>query len=281
MSRQSNFLIFLKKRNQRKINRNQRKINQKPREASIFLDMGKPVILNKVGISINGEIILKNNDEVIIPEKAFIETSYSRNNPNKPKKILNKISINPNKLVVFANKAFYRFYAIFAVDTNTELIKDNLISVCCVTLCNIKKGLKDDLALFWTGKMIEYRNIKEKQELVTLVEVIKMITSNPDFNETNKLGIVIDSELDNLFRINNQEIPIFDNFFLPKNIELIYASADVGKDFLPNILISHCDKEAKEILNLIKKDPGETMNLVSFTNVPFTHRRIWEKIKQI
>lgn len=257
---------------------NRKNKNQiKPRETSVYLDMGKPVRINKVGITKNGELILKNDDEQVVPEKAFIETSYSRENPKKLKKILNKINLNPQQLVVAPNRAFYKYDVIFAVDTNTEKLNDKTVSVCCAIISQIKKGSEYDMALFRISKVIEFWNISKKPELVALTEIIKMITANPDYNENRLIGIIVDTELNSLAKINNREVPILDNIYLPQGFELIYASADVGKENLPNILISNCDKTAKDILGLIKNNIGDPADVALISNMPFTHRRYWEK----
>jgi hypothetical protein len=49
-------------------------------------------------------------------------------------------------------------------------------------------------------------------------------------------------------------MPIIDDFYLPADFTLIYASADVGKEYVPNRLISLCDKEANSVLARIKAE---------------------------
>lgn len=258
-----------------------KKVNRKKRETNIFFDMGKPVTFNKLSISKTGNIVLMKDDQEILPEKVFIETSYSRDNPKKQKKVLNKLPLDPQKIVASADKAFNKYYSIFAIDTNTEFINQNKISVCSIVLCKINPGDEYSIARFGLVKTIEYWNIQEKPELIALIDVIDMIISNPTFNRNWKIGIVIDTELDKLLKINNREIPIYYDCFLPEEIELIYASAEVGKEYLPNIMINQCDKEAKKILNEIKTSSTNTLNLVSYSDAPFTHRRIWKKKQDI
>jgi hypothetical protein len=50
------------------------------------------------------------------------------------------------------------------------------------------------------------------------------------------------------------------DFYLPNNFKLIYASSDVGKEFLSNKLISLSDKLSNELLLHIQ-ETGEDIGL--------------------
>ena len=58
---------------------------------------------------------------------------------------------------------------------------------------------------------------------------------------------------------------------------LIYASADVGKEFILNKLISLCEKEAKKLIEDISLDKISNENLHEVKNEPYTHIRFWNR----
>ena len=50
-----------------------------------------------------------------------------------------------------------------------------------------------------------------------------MIMANPEYDETNKIGMVVDSDLGNIPDFNSREKPIINDFYLPFGFELIYV----------------------------------------------------------
>lgn len=90
---------------------------------------------------------------------------------------------------------------------------------------------------------------------------------NPDF----KYGIVVDSELGILPKINAREEPVFENFYLPENMSLIYASADGGRENFYNVLINSTDQVAAASLDeAIKLYPSHAAIALEGTYVDLT-----------
>ena len=69
-----------------------------------------------------------------------------------------------------------------------------------------------------------------------------------------KVGIIVDSELGLLSLYNNQDEPIVDDWYLPGNYQLLYATADKSDDWC-NKLIRICDKTATTRLNEMQNAP--------------------------
>lgn len=238
------------------------------------MDMGKPVTANAMRFSPDGKVELLFDGKPLIPNNAYCETSYDR---KKNPKILNKIGLNPNNLVNNQNITLQKFDVIFAVDTNTKKINNVDISVCGLVFCTIHPIDKNSINYKYAPiKYFEFRGIKEKYENVAWVEVIEFIMNNPKLSN-KKIGLVVDSDLGNIPDYNQNILPIYSNFYLPSNIEIIYASADAGKEYILNKLISVCDKEASLLLNKIIKEKNNNSDLHQVNNKPFTHFRLWQK----
>ena len=60
-------------------------------------------------------------------------------------------------------------------------------------------------------------------------------------NSALKVCLVVDSELDTLVRINKRETPLVNDYFLPKNWQLNYASSDVNEQFIMVRMMRMCD----------------------------------------
>jgi len=73
---------------------------------------------------------------------------------------------------------------------------------------------------------------------------------------------VVDHNYGSIAKYNSGEMPIIDDFFMPTNVKLIYASADAGtNEFIPNKLIAVCDKEAKSCLeNIMTVSKNESLS---------------------
>jgi len=74
-----------------------------------------------------------------------------------------------------------------------------------------------------------------------------------------RIGFIVDSELGKIRDINYRKIPLIDNYYLPKNFELMYATdASGSEEYIPNRLIRYCDSNSKKVLANIQRDNNLT-----------------------
>jgi hypothetical protein len=250
-------------------------MNKKPRTTAITMDMGKPVAVNGVRVSPDGSVELLRDGVPLIPEKAYHDVSYSR---GKGPKILNRMPIDPARLVVNQYRHFKDFNLLYAIDTNTRNVNSEKISISCVVLCKITAVEEDHMTAEYAPiHCLEFRNIKQFAENIAWMKAIQFVISHPLYGPNLKIGFIVDSDLGKLSAYNSRSLPIYGDFYLPQNVELIYASADVGKEFLENQLISVCDKEAEMLLEAVSKGKFSDGNLQEMKNEPYTHFRFWNK----
>ena len=248
-------------------------LNKKPRTTSITMDMGEPVAVNSVRISPTGSVELLKDGVPLVPVDAYHNVNFER---GKGPKILNKTPLDPSKLIINQNIALEKFDRIFAIDTNTKVIKGESISVCCIVLCKLTRDKSNlFIAEFAPVHCLEFRNIQGAAENIAWMKAIQLITTNPFYNMNLKFGIIVDSDLGNIPFYNNRSKPICSDFYLPPNIELIYASTDVGKEYLVNKLISLCENDATKLLEDIILNKVSDENLNKMDNEPYTHFRFW------
>jgi hypothetical protein len=165
---------------------------------------------------------------------------------------------------------------VYAIDTNTKNANDKAISVSTIVLCKLDSDADGNLTVqYGPLRSLEFWNIKDHPENVAWMKVIQFITQDQTYNPNWKIGVVVDSDLGNLPAYNTRSLPIYSDFYLPENFELIYASADRGKgEFLVNHLIAMSEDMAKSLLTKILSESSNT-HLEETNNEPYTHFRIW------
>lgn len=202
----------------------------------------------KFEFSSDGTIrIFDREGEIPITQKNKIEM-YEREKSGKNKIIHN---IDKNRLgVTFDEIEILReFNHVYAVDTNTKTINEDRISIGVYIKAKIFNNFVD---LLESG-YIRIINADENPEKISWVKLIEKIINDPEYDEKHEIAIIVDSDYENLDQYNSNTLPIIDDFYLPKNFKLIYATSDTGKaHFVTNKLISLCDKRANQIYKSMK-----------------------------
>ena len=247
----------------------------KPRTTRVLLDMGKPVTANGVFIDPKtGECALLNNGEYLTPQKVYVDTSYKR---KKAPKILDKAQLTADKLYLNPNRVLERFDFIYAIDTNCKFVSLAKISVTGVVGgVNNEPSIPGHTAIRYRPiKCIELLNPEGKFENLAWKMVIEGICAAPNFKKTNKIALIVDSDLGNIKSYNSYSKPIFKKFYLPKNFQIIYASSDSGKENIANQMITLADKVANIIFEILISEQ-QIHKYEAVTNQPYSHIRVWE-----
>lgn len=184
----------------------------------------------------------------------FNQTSYTRHADKKPK-ILNQTPIRDQELFFSPDKTLIdEFDMLFAIDTNTKPIDNNIISVSCLILgLKIIDGEKGNDALKWYFPFcLEFMNVNVSAERLALKILIDHIQSEEKLRAMARIGIIVDSDYATIARCNERTVPIILDYYLPKNIHLVYATADGGTEYIANKMIRDADKVAAIILKKIE-----------------------------
>lgn len=218
-------------------------IGKKPRSAVATMDFGKQITGGSFKAnSKTGSIEIYNDGKPIVPVEAILEMEYERENSSKGPKKLSRTQISGSEMLMHPlapSMALNQYDHIVAIDTNTKQLSDEFISVSGVVIG--RQGEHQDPLKFRYYKptyCLEFRNIKSKHENVAWKKLIEMIQAEPSYNSSKKIGVIVDSDLGNIARFNRQNKPLLDDFYLPDNFSLIYASSDSGKENVQNIMIS-------------------------------------------
>lgn len=221
----------------------------------------------------NGEIQLMYQGKTVTPVSATVELNHPRQNGEK---VIAQSNVSPNMLRSHPDAVFEEFDVVFALDTNTKIVKGRKISVTGVVLAQLlhAKSGYHPLLKFAAIHCLEFWDAKDFPERIGWAEAILGIKNNPSFNDSTRLGIIVDAHLDDLKKINGRQEPVYGDIYLPQNARLLYASADKKNDSAANMLMTLADKKAKVLLqDIINENPQQ--NLLVAENKPFSRFRFW------
>ena len=177
--------------------------------------------------------------------------------------------------MVNPNLALERFDLLFAVDTNTIQIPSGNICVACLVSGDFADFGRKVLVAWEPKQLIELRNVAGPPENVVWQLVSEDLAANPRFESLKSIGIVVDSDFDLIPVYNSRTVPIIGDFFLPPKIELLYASADTGSEFVANKMLSRADRESGALLKQIVSGVIPEDNLLDAVDRAFTSYRVW------
>jgi hypothetical protein len=250
-------------------------MNKKPRKWSINVQFQKPVTTLGIGKRPDGTIQYFSDGVPIKPRKVDYETVYDR---TKRKKVIHKLDLDTAQITDNPDLSLKKFDLIYAIDTNTKAGNGKVVSVATVVLCKLDFAT-DGTINYQYGPLhsLEFWNINDHPENVAWMKVVQFITQDQAYHSGQKIGIIVDSDLGNLAAFNARSLPIYADFYLPENFELIYASAEVGtQEFLVNHLIALCEVMAKSLLTSILLNKASDTDPREVDNEPYTHFRVWD-----
>jgi hypothetical protein len=163
----------------------------------------------------------------------------------------------------FIERLRKKFDYLIAVDTNTELerIDGYKVSACCI--CCIQEPLATLTEHTKYGHLAAYLILDSgdegNAELLGWHLVATRHTNTP-LLQTQRVGVVVDSELGDHVAINNRTKPYYRDHLLPDNLSLVYASDAAAETFL-NGMIKLNDKNAGELIKAVKAKGLSALNL--------------------
>lgn len=253
-----------------------RKSPQKPRSTTLFLDMGKPVVLNQIAFRKDGSVIVESADGKEQPISSHIVTAYKRD--NKGPKIINRLTESPANLTIIPDAVLTRYAWVLAVDTNKpeEQLPNTVFTgiVLSKVIPQIDGGF--ELGIY-QEKVLEIHNLNvpsERYERYGWLSVCKLIDNH---SPEDQVAVIVDSDLGSIPSINKREEPILDDFYLPHHFEMLYASSDPGDRYIANDLLKRCDRNTREVARHIVSTQKLSLPplMEAESGEPFTHIRVW------
>ena len=200
------------------------KNDKKPRTMQLNFN-----VFNDTKIDINGQYSVEVNGLSKSDKSNYVDikTYIDRQSENKKNKLVN-------------------MYAIFVVDTNTEIIDNK--RRCIGVIRQVKYFEKENkIGLEKSFHIIYEISIDDMNfEKYTWIKLIEIIQNSSTYLNKKKIGIVVDSYANEILEYNNGK-EILPQNVLPQNFELMYAGSDKSGDGFLNWAIRQCDLAANTL----------------------------------
>ncbi len=232
------------------------------RHTQINVTFRQPMYFSRACLTMDGRSIqiygrpasiLDLPDSLLSPSEVEVLTFYEG---KEKRRIINAFYFEDASPPATVHRLLERYNHLFAIDTNTVKFND----IGTISFTTVYKGLLKDLGGAYgqsSGETVfqDYRlNVPDNPEVSAWRVLISRIQeSNPKL--LGRIGIIVDSELGKLKDINFRRAPLIDDFYLPPNFELIFASDKSGKEeYFSNKLIAACEANSKRMLEEIQRD---------------------------
>jgi hypothetical protein len=206
------------------------------------MDFGEPARIDRVALTPEGELLIETDGmETRRPVRTFLETSYER--PKGPK-VLNRLVPPTDRLFVDPWYGIAKYSRLFALDTNCRFIGSERVAVTGVVEFIPLRSKRS--VLIFASIAIELRNVTAPSpERVGWLRAIDLLVSQAGFALLDvPVGLIVDSDLGTLEAWNARLMPVHGDRYLPRNMELLYATSDSGKEHPLNRAIAKADKIA-------------------------------------
>jgi hypothetical protein len=254
-----------------RVGKKSRKSKQKPRSTTLFLDMGKPVALNRAVFGKNGSIIVESAAGQEQPIASHVVTTYER---AKGPKVIHQLTVPSENLTFDPNFALTRYSWVLAIDTNNpENCLPNVVFTGIVHT-NILPHTDSILKInIYRGTVLELHNLNCPPERFGWAFVCKSVINLP---QQSLVAVIVDSDLRSIPSINRREEPIIDDYYLPDSFELLYATDKGG--YIANQLLRLCDRNTREVARHVATQTSSLPPLMeAHPEDPFTHIRVWQQ----
>lgn len=158
-------------------------------------------------------------------------------------------------------KKLDRYKHVLAIDTNSRMMKNDLfpaetkISIGAAVVFTTEK---EEIILQTINRPFLAAFNSATPENENWYNFINLFSNECRCTDPRKIALVVDSDLGNIDSYNKREKPIFNNFLLPEEFELIYATDKVS-DNVFNAMIKRCHFLSNVLLDELKKKIKENI----------------------
>ena len=219
------------------------------RSVTVAMVFPTPVYVSETKVTRPGSSVhVYEGNRLVTPIKSIITISHERSKGRQ--KILARYFLANEIPSIDMGNYLARFGRIVGVDTNT-MKKGNgeMISATAMVDCFLEGG-RTPSTLYRTTRMrarIE-RDVKGNPERFGWFVAVKTLLEE-EADRDGKFLLVVDSDLDLLESIQERRTPLWEDYYLPTNIEIAFGTGDSGsEEFIPCFLVRQADAFAKNEL---------------------------------
>lgn len=224
-------------------------MGKKPRSQYVYVGFREP--FQGVSFDCNQVWVHLPSGEKTKADAVLSQTQYTRKSGKE--KVVYSID---GKIILDVATFFASYDFISAIDTNTKLINGDMVSVSAILECypKLNKAVGQVKMKYRINGNTVFKNCPNNaSERYAWARLIAMIASTPAYRDDLKVALVTDHDLNRHHQYNTRQLPIYEDFYLPANFELVYASGDAKTDSILNMFIAKCDENASDIIRQLEK----------------------------
>lgn len=208
----------------------------------------------------NGIQIIDSAGQIIPPQTSTRLVTYKGQNRRKTR----NLSHTQNSYISIGGlKELSEFDSVFFIDTNTETIKDERISIAFIIRIKFIHTSKEEYEAHAVDRhafIFDFRNVPshENPEMLAILKLSNDLQK--ELNSDSRICIVTDSNLSAHRDISYQKLPIYGHHYLDPRFAIFHAS-DKGGDAV-NQLIRICDREAGRVMEKMKMGAFSSKHLL-------------------
>jgi len=213
---------------------------------------------------LSGEMKLKKGSD--LPDKITVKTSYMRSTGKNKITTQSELKTDKNILHIDPDPSSHlkNYDLIFAIDTNNkqQLNGDSVTAGSVVygqpSTINTEIGIGFSPMITYYFKNLRIKPFKPEPFVwYCFLQGLESLKSAKKI----RIALIVDSDLDLLPEMNSQNVPIWEEYYLPPFVDLIYASADKKNDSIQNRMIAYADKCAGDVIksNIITHDSSDSL----------------------
>ena len=247
------------------------------RERRLTYNFGKPVAPAKVGVNPRtGEVeFLDAEGKLMRPVRVVSETAYEGETQSK---IVSRLHLDPSGPLNATPEAnLVNFDRIYVADTSPLDNGDETLAVTAFGLAIAQRVSSEMSAVrFEMAGLLEFHGLRSiNPELAAWATVIELVRTAPDYNPSWLVGLVGDSELDQLVQFNERLAAVAGSVLLPHNFRMHYAG-DRASDGALNRAIRACDGLSRDAVEKFVSTPPPSLHQrIPTPGVPCSWWRLW------
>lgn len=176
--------------------------------------------------------------------------SYMRDS-GKEKRVVVSYTREGTAFINQRDNIIHNYDVLAGIDTNDYITNERRISIASSFYAGSIQSSTVEFKIMPSFIISDVR-VEINPEVVGWHLFIRHILPLLKLNKGRKLGLVVDTELGKHIVINRREEAYYNEYYLPENIGLIYASSDTGQD-LTNQLIQSCDLTSRQLFKKIQE----------------------------
>lgn len=227
-----------------------RKPGRKRRAPIVELGFDRDVEISFIEVD-GGRLVFKDEKgNVLEPSTVTVGDAYLR--PKKPK-VLRQLAADPANIVLDTKELLKGQFATLVVDTNChDFVDFRLCVTSAILILYENRNGRRVGNCYHQADFVFCTNSRQNPERFGWWDVLRRFTESSYYDASGTYGLAVDSDLRDLPNMNSRQSPVWNQHFLPSGFQILYASADAGRESYINKEMRLCHEQAEKRLAQVR-----------------------------